>query len=164
MNFEINTYWNVEVTYQILNGVSSIMQSGNFVGLMKLAFLIMCLISLITFMWNKDMGFFRWFFQALLFTMLINMPIGKVVLTDNLAQQPPKIVQNVPWLLAAGSAFINNAWKNQRKKPMSLFHINVIKDMRHMIKNASFINPTKLPLCIIEDTPFKIWYVTSTFQ
>ncbi|MDV2441455.1 conjugal transfer protein TraG N-terminal domain-containing protein [Acinetobacter gerneri] len=109
MNFEINTYWNVEVTYQILNGVSSIMQSGNFVGLMKLAFLIMCLISLITFMWNKDMGFFRWFFQALLFTMLINMPIGKVVLTDNLAQQPPKIVQNVPWLLAAGSAFINNA-------------------------------------------------------
>lgn len=102
MNFEINTYWNVEVTYQILNGVSSIMQSGNFVGLMKLAFLIMCLISLITFMWNKDMGFFRWFFQALLFTMLINMPIGKVVLTDNLAQQPPKIVQNVPWLLAAG--------------------------------------------------------------
>ena len=41
MNFEINTYWNVEVTYQILNGVSSIMQSGNFVGLMKLAFLIM---------------------------------------------------------------------------------------------------------------------------
>lgn len=109
MNFEINTYWNVEVTYQILNGVSAIMQSGNFVGLMKLAFLIMCLISLVSFMWNKDLGFFRWFFQALLFTMIINMPIGKVVLTDKLSQEPPKIVQNVPWLLAAGSAFINNA-------------------------------------------------------
>ena len=108
MNFEINTYWNVEVTYQILNGVSAIMQNGNYLGLIKLAFLIMCLISLITFMWNKDMGFFRWFFQALLFTMLINMPIARVVLTDNLSQQPPKIVQNVPWLLAAGGAFINN--------------------------------------------------------
>ena len=109
MDFEINTYWNVEVTYQIFNGVSAIMQSGNFVGLIKLAFLVMCLISLITFMWSKDMGFFRWFFQALLFTMLINMPIAKVVLTDNLTQQPPKIVQNVPWVLAAGGAFINNA-------------------------------------------------------
>lgn len=108
MNFEINTYWNVEVTYQIMNGVSAIMQSGDYLGLIKLAFLVMCLISLIAFMWNKDMGFFRWFFQALLFTMLINMPIAKVVLTDNLSQQPPKIVQNVPWLLAAGGAFINN--------------------------------------------------------
>lgn len=108
MNFEINTYWNVEVTYQVLNGVSAIMQNGNFLGLIKLAFLVMCLISLVTFMWSKDLGFFRWFFQALLFTMLINMPIARVVLTDNLSQQPPKIVQNVPWLLAAGSSFINN--------------------------------------------------------
>ncbi|ENG7912456.1 conjugal transfer protein TraG N-terminal domain-containing protein [Acinetobacter baumannii] len=109
MNFEINTYWNVEVTYQVFNGVSAIMQSGNFAGLLKLAFLVMCLISLITFMWNRDLGFFKWFMQALLFTMLINMPIAKVVLTDKLSQQQPKIVQNVPWLLAAGASFINNA-------------------------------------------------------
>lgn len=109
MNFEINTYWNVEVTYQVLNGVSAIMQSGNFAGLLKLAFLVMTLVSLVTFMWGKDTGFFRWFFQAILFTMLINMPIAKVVLTDNLSQEPPKIVQNVPWLLAAGAAFINNS-------------------------------------------------------
>jgi len=108
MDFEINTYWNVDVSYQVLNGVSAIMQSGNFAGLMKLTFLVMCLISLVNFMWNRDLGFFRWFFQAILFTMIINMPIARVVLTDNLSAQPPKIVQNVPWLLAAGSAFVNN--------------------------------------------------------
>src|SRR5690606_35344929 len=101
MDFEINTYWNVDVSYQVLSGVSAIMQSGNFAGLMKLTFFVICLISLVNFMWNRDLGFFRWFLQAILFTTIINMPIARVVLTDNLSAQPPKIVQNVPWLLAA---------------------------------------------------------------
>ena len=108
MDFEINTYWNVDVTYQVMNGVSAVMQSGGYLGLIKLTFLVMCLISLIAFMWNRDMGFFKWFIQAMIFTMLLNMPIARVVLIDNLSQQPPKIAQNVPWVMAAGSALINN--------------------------------------------------------
>lgn len=109
MDFQINSYWNVENTYQTLNGVASIMQSGDYTGLIQLAFLIMALIGFTLFMLTQRFDMFRWFFQAFFLITLFNMPIATVTLVDKTNIESPKIVSNVPWLLAAGAWAVNNS-------------------------------------------------------
>lgn len=99
MNFEIQTYWNVDVLYSVFNAVASTMHGAGFSGLLKFVFLLGFFISLFVLV-TRLYDLIMWLVQAALFTMLLNMPVATVILMDKTHIQPPKVVQNVPFALA----------------------------------------------------------------
>ncbi|EXU57121.1 putative traG protein [Acinetobacter baumannii 24845_10] len=108
MDFTIETYWNVESTYLILNAVASLMGSSDWVGALKFIFLTAIMASLFVFALDRDLGkFVRNFGWAYFIVVIIMAPVSSVAVVDKLKQEPPKIVGNVPWLLAMG-AFTTN--------------------------------------------------------
>ncbi|MDR8469226.1 conjugal transfer protein TraG, partial [Acinetobacter baumannii] len=56
MDFTIETYWNVESTYLILNAVASLMGSSDWVGALKFIFLTAIMASLFVFALDRDLG------------------------------------------------------------------------------------------------------------
>ncbi|MDT1887686.1 conjugal transfer protein TraG, partial [Acinetobacter baumannii] len=54
MDFTIETYWNVESTYLILNAVASLMGSSDWVGALKFIFLTAIMASLFVFALDRD--------------------------------------------------------------------------------------------------------------
>ncbi|KWH59277.1 conjugal transfer protein TraG N-terminal domain-containing protein [Burkholderia cepacia] len=100
MNIEIQTYWNVETLYYVLNAVASVMTSGGWPGLIKFVFLVALLIAMFAYMGRHgDMA--MWFIQAFAFVTILNMPIARVMLSDRTDLQPPRQVDHVPVALAA---------------------------------------------------------------
>lgn len=100
MNMEIQTYWNVETLYYVLNAIASVMTSGGWSGLIKFVFIIALLIAMFAYMGcHGDMA--MWFIQAFAFVTILNMPIARVMLSDRTDLQPPRQVDHVPVALAA---------------------------------------------------------------
>ncbi|MDR6503877.1 conjugal transfer mating pair stabilization protein TraG [Burkholderia ambifaria] len=100
MNMEIQTYWNVETLYYVLNAIASVMTSGGWSGLVKFVFIIALLIAMFAYMGRHgDMA--MWFIQAFAFVTILNMPIARVMLSDRTDLQPPRQVDHVPVALAA---------------------------------------------------------------
>ena len=100
MDIQIATYWNVETLYYVFNAVAAMMAGDGYAGLIKLMFLFAIGIGMFVYMAGKQLELFTWFFQALIFVSLLNMPIARVTFTDNANIQPPRVVDHVPFVMA----------------------------------------------------------------
>lgn len=104
MDIEITTFWNVATLFNIFNGVAAIFGSGSWEGILRYMFLFALMIFIFAYM-NKPGELITWFFQALIFVTLINMPIARVTITDRAGVEGPRTVDNVPFVMAVvGSA------------------------------------------------------------
>ena len=115
IDFEISTYWNVETLYYVFNGVAAIMAGAGFAGLLKLVFLMGLTLGIFAYAGNRQLEIATWFIQALIFVTLLNLPIARVAITDKTALEPPRVVDNVPFALAAVAQVANTAsgWATQ---------------------------------------------------
>lgn len=101
MDFQINTYWNVETLHLVLNTIAAMMGSGDYTALLRMGMLIGLLIVLFMMaLTNKQLEAARWLIQTLLIVSLLNLPIARVTITDVTNIEPPKTVANVPWMVA----------------------------------------------------------------
>ncbi|WP_338927518.1 conjugal transfer protein TraG N-terminal domain-containing protein [Mycetohabitans endofungorum] len=107
IDIELHTYWNVETLYYVFNAVASVMGGAGFSGLLKYVFILAIALGIFAYAGNKQLEMAKWFFQALVFTSLLNMPIARVVITDQTGLEPPRVVDRVPFALA-GVAQANN--------------------------------------------------------
>lgn len=115
IDFEISTYWNVETLYYVFNGVAAMMAGAGFTGLLKLVFLMGLTLGIFAYAGNRQLEIATWFIQALIFVTLLNLPIARVAITDKTALEPPRVVDNVPFALAAVAQVANTAsgWATQ---------------------------------------------------
>lgn len=115
IDFEISTYWNVETLYYVFNGVAAIMAGAGFAGLLKMVFLMGLTLGIFAYAGNRQLEIATWFIQALIFVTLLNLPIARVALTDKTGLEPPRVVDNVPFALAAVAQASNTAsgWATQ---------------------------------------------------
>lgn len=115
IDFEISTYWNVETLYYVFNGVAAIMAGAGFAGLLKLVFLMGLTLGIFAYAGNRQLEIATWFIQALIFVTLLNLPIARVAITDKTSLEPPRVVDNVPFALAAVAMTANTAsgWATQ---------------------------------------------------
>jgi len=108
MDFVIETYWNVESTYLTLNFIAAFMSGSGWAGLLKFVFLAALMTVMLKFAFDRDIGnMLKWFAQAYLLVVVFMAPVSSVAVVDKLSQEPPKIVGNVPWLIAGTSWAIN---------------------------------------------------------
>lgn len=110
MDIEIVTYWNVETLYYVFQAVASLMAGAGFAGIMKMIFIFAIAIGIFSYGAGKQLEMATWFFQALFFVTLLNMPIARVTLTDRANQEPPRTVSNVPFALAAMGQMSNSVF------------------------------------------------------
>lgn len=103
----ISTYWNVETLYYVFNAVAAMMAGAGFAGLMKMIFIFAIGIGMFAYLAGKQLEMATWFFQALIFVTLLNMPIARVTLTDKTNLQPPRVVANVPFAMAVVGQTVN---------------------------------------------------------
>lgn len=115
IDFEISTYWNVETLYYVFNGVAAIMAGAGFAGLLKLVFLMGLTLGIFAYAGNRQLELATWFMQALIFVSLLNLPIARVLISDKTSLEPPRVVDNVPFALAAVAQVANTAsgWATQ---------------------------------------------------
>lgn len=110
MDIDIQTYWNVETLYMVLNAVASVMAGSGFEGLLKMVFIFAIGIGMFAFTGDKQIDMAKWFIQALVFTTILNMPIARVAITDRTNLEPPKVVDHVPFILAVIAQTTNLAF------------------------------------------------------
>lgn len=109
MDFVIETYWNVESTYLTLNFIAAFMSGSGWLGLLKFVFLCALMTAMLKFAYDRDIGdLLKWFAQAYLLVVVFMAPVSSVAVVDKLSQEPPKVVGNVPWLIAGTSWAINS--------------------------------------------------------
>ncbi|MBS2132329.1 conjugal transfer protein TraG N-terminal domain-containing protein (plasmid) [Burkholderia thailandensis] len=101
MNLQINTYWNVQTLYYILNGVAAFTGSGTFSGLVKFTMICGLLIAIFATIGRKGTEIFKWFMSAMVVFELLCAPVANVFITDIANIQPTMEVDNVPVYLAA---------------------------------------------------------------
>ncbi|WP_459203449.1 conjugal transfer protein TraG N-terminal domain-containing protein (plasmid) [Ralstonia pseudosolanacearum] len=101
IDIELQTYWNVETLYYVFNAVASVMGGAGFSGLLKYVFTIAIAVGIFVYAGNKQLEMAKWFIHALVFTSLLNMPIARVAITDRAGLEPPRVVDHVPFALAA---------------------------------------------------------------
>lgn len=99
--FQINTYWNVDTLATVFNGVAAIFNSGNYTSLIKLIFILGLGIAILVYAMGRQSDFFKWFLQSYIMVSLLMIPVNTVTIVDVTNQQPPKVVSNVPWTMAA---------------------------------------------------------------
>ncbi|MGP8438176.1 conjugal transfer protein TraG N-terminal domain-containing protein [Paraburkholderia fungorum] len=107
MDVTISTYWNVETLYYVFNAVAAMMAGAGFAGLLKMVFIFAIGIGMFAYLAGKQLEMATWFFQALVFVTLLNMPIARVTLTDKTNLQPPMVVANVPFAMAVVGQTVN---------------------------------------------------------
>ena len=107
MNIEIATYWNVETLYYVFNAVAALMAGAGFAGLLKFVFISALAIGMFAYMGGKQLEMVMWFFHALIFVTLLNLPIARVAITDKTGLEPPRVVDNVPFALAVTAQTTN---------------------------------------------------------
>lgn len=107
LDFTINTYWNVETLYYVFNAVAAMMNSSAFAGLIKMVFVFATGVGMFAYMGGKQLEMAQWFIQALIFTTLLNLPIARVTFVDTTGVQPPRVVANVPFVMAAVGETVN---------------------------------------------------------
>lgn len=107
MDVTISTYWNVDTLYYVFNAVAAMMAGAGFAGLLKMVFIFAIGIGMFAYLAGKQLEMATWFFQALIFVTLLNMPIARVTLTDKTNLQPPRVVANVPFAMAVVGQTVN---------------------------------------------------------
>lgn len=107
MDVTISTYWNVETLYYVFNAVAAMMAGAGFAGLLKMVFIFAIGIGMFAYLGGKQLEMATWFFQALIFVTVLNMPIARVTLTDKTNLQPPRVVANVPFAMAVVGQTVN---------------------------------------------------------
>lgn len=107
MDVTISTYWNVETLYYVFNAVAAMMAGAGFAGLLKMVFIFAIGIGMFAYLNGKQLEMATWFFQALAFVTVLNMPIARVTLTDKTNLQPPRVVANVPFAMAVLGQTVN---------------------------------------------------------
>jgi conjugal transfer mating pair stabilization protein TraG len=107
--WEIWSYWSVDELYVIFNGIASIMRSAGFASLSKATMLFGLAVMLFVSMNLKSFAVVQWTLNSMLIFMLVNMPVATVAIIDKTGSQPPKLVSNVPVLLAATASTITTA-------------------------------------------------------
>jgi conjugal transfer mating pair stabilization protein TraG len=105
---EIITYWNVETLYQFFNGVAAIMNSSAFTSAARIAIGVSLLFGLRYWLNGKLSDYISQYALAIVFFMLFTTAKSDVLITDRTGQEPPKVVGNVPTILA-GSVLATNA-------------------------------------------------------
>lgn len=111
VDYTIETYWNVETLYTVLNAVSALMGSGDYSALLKLMFMVGIAAGLFIYMGNKQLEFAKWIISSLAIVTLLNLPIARITLVDKANLEPPKVVSNVPWMMAT-AAYLSNIVSN----------------------------------------------------
>ena len=107
LDLTINTYWNVETLYYVFNAVAALMAGSTFAGILKLIFVFGIGIGMFAYIGGKQLELATWFFQALIFVTVLNLPIARVTLTDKTNLQPPRVVANVPFAMAVVGQTVN---------------------------------------------------------
>ena len=99
-DLEILTYWNVETLAYVLEGVASIMGGAGYKNALKMVFYVALILGIFAYVGNKTLEIGVWLIQALIFVTLLNLPAGRVLITDRTGLEPPRAVANVPFSLA----------------------------------------------------------------
>ncbi|KVD80558.1 conjugal transfer protein TraG N-terminal domain-containing protein [Burkholderia ubonensis] len=99
MGIEIQTWWNVDTLYYVLNAVAATMMSNGYSGLLKFVFIIALMIGLFGYV-GRQFELMMWFIQALMFVTILNLPIARVALVDRTGLEPPRTIDHVPVALA----------------------------------------------------------------
>lgn len=98
----INAYGNVDALHGIFNAVAMVMGSGDYGGIINIAIVIGFLIALMLMVNpNHFMKGPYWFLSVAIITTVLIAPKATVSIEDRLGMQPPAVVANVPWSLAA---------------------------------------------------------------
>jgi conjugal transfer mating pair stabilization protein TraG len=100
MGAEIQTYWNVEVLYQFFNAVTSLMAGQGFKSAAKFLFYVALLFGVFSWVEGKH---HQWFVNTLIglfFFMVLTVAKTNVAIVDKTGLEPPKVVSNVPTVLA----------------------------------------------------------------
>ncbi|WP_250637567.1 conjugal transfer protein TraG N-terminal domain-containing protein [Burkholderia ubonensis] len=100
MGIEIQTWWNVDTLYYVLNAVAATMMSNGYSGLLKFVFIIALMIGLFGYV-GRQFELMMWFIQALMFVTILNLPIARVALVDRTGLEPPRTIDHVPVALAS---------------------------------------------------------------
>ncbi|KVL85354.1 conjugal transfer protein TraG N-terminal domain-containing protein [Burkholderia stagnalis] len=100
MGIEIQTWWNVDTLYYVLNAVAATMMSVGYSGLLKFVFIIALMIGLFGYV-GRQFELMMWFIQALMFVTILNLPIARVALVDRTGLEPPRTIDHVPVALAS---------------------------------------------------------------
>lgn len=99
--YDIPSYWSVDELYMLFNGVASMVGGNDFASLVKLVMIVGLMVAMVVHFADKQFGIVKWFMQATLLFSLLNLPVATVTIIDKTSMQPPKVVQNVPVMLAA---------------------------------------------------------------
>ncbi|WP_231753774.1 conjugal transfer protein TraG N-terminal domain-containing protein, partial [Burkholderia savannae] len=100
ITIELQTYWNVETLYYMFNGVASVMAGSGFTGMVKYVFIVSIALGMFAY-FGKQLEMAKWFIHAFVFVSILNMPIARVAITDRTGLEPPRVVDHVPFALAA---------------------------------------------------------------
>ena len=101
MDFEIQTYWNVETLYMVFNAIASLMKGQEYTAMISVVLLASLTVMVFMQYVSPTMTIIMWLGQAMFLVTLLNLPVARVVLTDKSGLEPPRVVQNVPWVLAS---------------------------------------------------------------
>ena len=96
----VYAYGNVDSLHGMFNAVAMVMGSGDFADMIRVAVLIGFLVVGILAInpSNLSKGW-NWFICVAVLTGVVLTPKATVTIEDKLGQQPPAVVENVPWLL-----------------------------------------------------------------
>lgn len=111
IDYEIETYWNVETLSTVLNAVSGLMGSGDYSAMIKMIFTLGVAIGLFVYMGNRQLDFAKWVLNSLVVIILLNMPIARITLVDKTDLEPPKTIDHIPWMMAT-AAYVSNLISN----------------------------------------------------
>lgn len=105
MDLEISTYWNVDVLYAIFNGVAAIVNSSHFSSLLKFVFFIAIGFAAYGSVFSNDpYVFYKWFFKVFFIVFILSSSSSfRVILTDKTETNPPRMVENVPFILGVSA-------------------------------------------------------------
>ena len=97
----VYAYGNVDALHGIFNAVAMVMGSGDFGGMVRVAIVIgfLVVLTLSAFPGQLQKGI-NWFLMVAVLTSVMLVPKATVTIEDRLGQQPPVVVDNVPWTLA----------------------------------------------------------------
>lgn len=107
MDVIILIYWNVDILYYVFNVVVVMMVGVGFVGLLKMVFIFVIGIGMFVYLVGKQFEMVIWFFQVLIFVMLLNMLIVCVILIDKINFQLFWVVVNVFFVMVVVGQMVN---------------------------------------------------------
>ncbi len=105
---EIYAYWNIDELWTIFNGISSIIGSSDFLGLLKAVMFVGALVAMFSFLGTQQFDGWNWIVSAMLIYTLLFLPVGTVILHDRTGTQPPKTADNIPVMLAATASLTSH--------------------------------------------------------